>query len=333
MCVMVNLLGVVRGQSPTVTPTEIPTVSPTVTPTETPTRTPTETPTVSPTVTPTETPTRTPTEIPTETPTRTPTETPTLTPTSPTVIPTATPTEIPTETPTRTPTTTPTVTPTTTPTTTPTVTPTRTPTRTPTATPTSTPTSAPSSAPSFTEERWGQVTWDKKRTRKSGMCENQCSGHGTCEVNDNCKCYVGLDGEPEYTGADCSLRTCPRDFAWVGTVVNANDLHPWVECSNKGVCDRTTGECQCFPGYEGVACQRTVCPNNCNDRGTCWPEKHLAHKAGRQYDEVWDSIKHVGCYCDAGYRGPACDLQECPSGQDPLDGYGNEAGEIGRAHV
>lgn len=30
--------------------------------------------------------------------------------------------------------------------------------------------------------------------------------------------------------------------------------------------------------------------------------------------------------CDAGYRGPACDFHECPSGSDPLDGYGNEAG-------
>jgi hypothetical protein len=28
----------------------------------------------------------------------------------------------------------------------------------------------------------------------------------------------------------------------------------------------------------------------------------------------------------AGYRGPACELQECPSGADPLDGYGNESG-------
>merc|ERR1711871_1938435 len=80
------------------------------------------------------------------------------------------------------------------------------------------------------------------------------------------------------------------DFAWVGEVVNANDVHPWVECSNKGTCDRKTGTCSCFPGYDGVACQRTTCPNNCNDRGTC------------------------------------CELQECPSGADPVDGYGNEAG-------
>jgi hypothetical protein len=69
-----------------------------------------------------------------------------------------------------------------------------------------------------------------------------------------------------------------------------------------------------------------VCPDNCNDQGTCWPEKHLASKAGRVYSAPWDAMKHVGCLCDAGYRGPACDQQECPSGADPLAGYGNEAG-------
>ncbi|KAJ1442915.1 hypothetical protein B484DRAFT_426687 [Ochromonadaceae sp. CCMP2298] len=108
-----------------------------------------------------------------------------------------------------------------------------------------------------------------------------------------------------------------------GDVVNANDLHPWVECSNKGNCDRATGACQCFPGYDGTACQRTIYPNNYNDRGTCWP---LASKPGRTYNVPWDAMKHVGCMCDKGYRGPACDLQECPSGTDPLDGCGNEVG-------
>lgn len=188
------------------------------------------------------------------------------------------------------------------------------------------PTSMPSSAPSFATEAWGQITWDKRRHRTGGLCENHCSNHGTCEMNNNCKCYTGLDGEAEWTGPDCSQRTCPKDYAWVGEVVNANNLHPWTECSNKGTCDRTTGACNCFPGYDGVACQRTVCHNNCNDRGTCWPEKHLASKVNRMYMTPWDAMKHVGCLCDAGYRGPSCEFQECPSGTDPLDGYGNEAG-------
>lgn len=145
-------------------------------------------------------------------------------------------------------------------------------------------------------------------------------------MNNNCECYKGLDGEPEWTGADCSLRTCPKDFAWVGEVVGANDLHPWVECSNKGICDRKTGFCNCFYGYDGIACQRSICPDNCNYRGACFPEKMLADKSNRVYTTPWDAMKSVGCLCDSGFRGPACELQECPSGVDPLNGFGNEAG-------
>ena len=207
----------------------------------------------------------------------------------------------------------------------PTISPTGQPTGQPTN-PTGSPTGIPTSAPSYTKEAWGQIVSDKKRHRMGGLCENHCSNHGTCEMNSNCKCFTGLSGEPEWTGPDCSLRTCPKDFSWIGSVVNANNVHSWDECSNKGICDRKTGSCTCFPGYDGVACQRTLCPQNCNDRGTCWPEKHLAAKANRVYTAPWDAMKHVGCFCDAGYRGAACELQECPSGSDPLDGYGNEAG-------
>eukprot|EP00349_Pseudokeronopsis_sp_Brazil_P004997 CAMPEP_0202962216 /NCGR_PEP_ID=MMETSP1396-20130829/6314_1 /ASSEMBLY_ACC=CAM_ASM_000872 /TAXON_ID= /ORGANISM="Pseudokeronopsis sp., Strain Brazil" /LENGTH=302 /DNA_ID=CAMNT_0049682635 /DNA_START=59 /DNA_END=968 /DNA_ORIENTATION=+ len=203
----------------------------------------------------------------------------------------------------------------------------------PSTVPSGQPTYNPTSAPSYQADTSRQVVWDKRRFRMGGLCENQCSGHGTCEYNYNCKCYTGLDGEAEWTGPDCSQRTCPKDYAWVGDVVNANDAHPWAECSNKGICDRSTGTCNCFAGYEGVACQRTVCPNNCNDRGTCWPEKILASKAHRTYSAPWDAMKEVGCFCDKGYRGPACDLQECPTGTDPLDGLVMKPVEIARVAV
>jgi sugar lactone lactonase YvrE len=239
---------------------------------------------------------------------------------TPTVVPTAAPTRLPTAAPS-------TTVPTAIPTFTLTASPTATPTVSPTCVPTIThPSSMPSSAPSYKAEAWGQVTWEKRRHRQGGFCENHCSNHGTCETNLNCKCFTGLDGEPEWTGPDCSLRTCPKDISWIGDVVTANNLHPVEECSNKGICDRSSGVCNCFPGYEGIACQRTVCPNNCNDRGSCWPEKLLAGKADRVYQLPWDAMKHVGCFCDKGYRGPACEFQECPSGSDPLNGYGNEAG-------
>jgi DNA-binding beta-propeller fold protein YncE len=195
-----------------------------------------------------------------------------------------------------------------------------------TAVPSSTPTGVPSSAPSYLDESWGQDIWDQKRSRSSGYCENQCSGHGNCEMNSNCRCHLNENGDPAWTGADCSLRTCPIDIAWVGSVVSSNNLHPLIECSNKGLCNRQTGECECFTGYDGIACARTTCPYDCYSRGICWPERLLAGHASRLYVTPWDAMKQIGCVCDIGYRGPACELQECPSGPDPLAGYGNEAG-------
>ncbi len=81
-----------------------------------------------------------------------------------------------------------------------------------------------------------------------------------------------------------------------------------MECSNKGICDRKSGECQCFPNYEGIACERTVCPNRCSDAGVCFTQKQLATEADRVYSTPWDAEKQVGCVCDLGRRGPDCSL-------------------------
>jgi len=48
-------------------------------------------------------------------------------------------------------------------------------------------------------------------------CPNQCSGHGRCGANDKCECYTQQNtpwgNRPMYSGADCSLRTCPLGSA------------------------------------------------------------------------------------------------------------------------
>jgi hypothetical protein len=160
----------------------------------------------------------------------------------------------------------------------------------------------------------------------AGGCYNNCNGHGYCGDYSICVCSRGPDGEFAFTGADCSQRTCPKGTAWIGHVVGANDIHPSVECSNKGLCDRQTGTCQCYDNYEGLACERTVCPFDCNGRGECYTAKQLAEEAGTEYSTPWDSKKHVGCVCDFGYRGVGCQEIECQSKSDVMKGFGNEAG-------
>ena len=48
------------------------------------------------------------------------------------------------------------------------------------------------------------------------------------------------------------------DTAGVALVDTA---HEYAECSNKGLCDRLTGMCECLPGYDGAACNRASCPS------------------------------------------------------------------------
>jgi len=111
---------------------------------------------------------------------------------------------------------------------------------------------------------------------------------------------------------------------------NDNSFHQQVECSGRGLCDRTSGQCKCFTGYDGEACQRTTCKNSCSGHGVCQDQSHFftdANIAGVTYSQLagedaflgpYDAAKQMGCKCDKGFRGPDCSLQECPSGADPL---------------
>ena len=105
---------------------------------------------------------------------------------------------------------------------------------------------------------------------------------------------------------------------------DASGAHGMLECAGQGICDRATGNCDCFPGYEGEACTRSVCPNDCSGNGICLSAKRLADDSGNSnnYNYAWDADKHFGCKCDVGFRGPDCSLQECPSDYDPMHGCG-----------
>ncbi|KAG1709989.1 hypothetical protein DVH05_016998 [Phytophthora capsici] len=184
------------------------------------------------------------------------------------------------------------------------------------------------------------LTWMPKDV--SAYCPNGCNAQGTCGKNDKCTCYERQDQEtpaikyPAFKGADCSMRTCPYGNAWVQIPSADNTAHDLKECSNRGTCDYGTGHCMCFPGYEGKACERTECPNDCNSRGICLtlaaiiamaPDKTpLAPTYHPGPYTAWDANKQMGCFCDQGYRGPDCSLKECPSGKDVLLAFGSKQG-------
>lgn len=175
----------------------------------------------------------------------------------------------------------------------------------------------------------------------SAMCPNSCSGRGSCGAFDKCTCHQNWEGP------DCSKRTCPYELAWVDVGTDTDDAHYYAECANKGTCDRKTGTCKCFDGYEGKGCRRSACPNECSGHGTCQFIDEMAanveHKRTKNYNkggriqsdyrvnnplgfgsvtgntyELWDAQKIQGCVCDANYQGADCSERTCPRGDDPL---------------
>jgi len=145
-------------------------------------------------------------------------------------------------------------------------------------------------------------------------CPNACSGHGRCGEWDQCTCFY------RWTGPDCSLRLCKEGLAWVdggstaATGVAASGAHSYKECSNKGHCNRETGECECFAEYEGAACERSSCPNGCSGHGKCEFIQDLTPLTGNE----WEYGKIQGCRCDGGFYGKDCSKRLCPRGDDPL---------------
>lgn len=167
-----------------------------------------------------------------------------------------------------------------------------------------------------------------------GSCPNHCSGHGTCSADDVCNCHdnwgtgLGLNN-----GGDCKDRMCPKELSWSDSPDGGGNFHQYETCSGRGICDFKTGECDCVDGYDGKACQRQTCPNDCSGHGTCEYIDDLAF--GKTYGEfsgrsfrvepkqfdvyAWNSHKSRACKCDGNYFGPDCSKQRCPHGNDVLD--------------
>jgi len=184
-------------------------------------------------------------------------------------------------------------------------------------------------------------------------CANACSGHGKCTSYDMCicnrnwqandcserVCQFGLahvdtpKGDLNMDGviSNANSRIVENSFNYpYGTseqfpnMQNSNNqnvgnsAHDYMECSNKGECDRTTGECKCFDGYDGVACQRASCSNSCSGHGVCKSARQLAAADHGNIYKLWDKLSTMGCECDTGFGGPDCSEKMCKYGVDPL---------------
>jgi len=137
---------------------------------------------------------------------------------------------------------------------------------------------------------------------------------------------------------------CPTGHAWSDIASESNAAHAQAECSGRGICNIVSGECDCFAGFTGDACQRTVCPNDCSGHGRCMSMKQLASMSdalplanktylysGKETTTTWDEDKIYGCLCDSSwpvglgmgerqqpeYFGYDCSQKHCPSGDDP----------------
>jgi hypothetical protein len=146
---------------------------------------------------------------------------------------------------------------------------------------------------------------------------------------------------------DCSDRICPFELSWVdnpkvGESESTYDArHRYAECAGKGLCNRESGECECFDGYEGKGCQRTSCPNDCSGHGTCeyinemtfgateFSNQHMEFTQLKQsftYNN-FDHNKVRGCVCDPQYGDVDCSKRMCPHGNDMMDRRQNQLDE------
>lgn len=162
------------------------------------------------------------------------------------------------------------------------------------------------------------------------VCEGQYMGNDCTEkvcafgLSSNASPFLSSAGTGDNKYAPASNQYSDYYDGSERTVADAG-VHTYTECSSQGICDRTTGVCNCFDGYSGKGCRRTVCPNDCSGHGLCArnidanSEYATSDAPDRSFStQYWDGEKTMRCQCDRGYEGADCSDRICPHGDDVL---------------
>ena len=142
----------------------------------------------------------------------------------------------------------------------------------------------------------------------------------------------------DQNGGDCSDHKCPYEISWISAPDTNGFVHGCAVCAGRGICDRSSSQCECFGGFTGKACAYTTCPNDCSGHGTCEyiEELTIASTPGDYYNDVsegfhttgvaldyvstlWDAGKSRACLCDPMYTEVDCSRKMCSKGNDVLD--------------
>ena len=92
---------------------------------------------------------------------------------------------------------------------------------------------------------------------------SNCNGHGSYSFQTrSCDCEDGWGGAGDVSIAKsprCDVRICPAGPSLASIPSTTTAAHAMRECSDVGACNRDTGECDCYGGFAGRACQRCKC--------------------------------------------------------------------------
>lgn len=151
-------------------------------------------------------------------------------------------------------------------------------------------------------------------------CPNGCSGYGKCDsTTGKCACIAGQSG-PDCSQSDCVPADCNGNGVCTrNATITAAPFCKCKEgftgptcdvavcdsqaCSGHGLCTVTKcskppcpTECFCNQGFSGEKCEiGPTCKQDCGPHGTC----------------SVDAEGNVGCECEEGWTGAACDQPYC----------------------